>query len=234
MYGNLYNSASRYSRVMGEALTGQTTSEPRRGLTEKRRAILTGALRVFGRVGYLGASIDMIAAEAEVSTRTIYNHFENKEQLFATVLMESSTQVAGAREAVIQRHLGDVEDLESSLVALAKDWVRPTPEFEDHFRIVRRLRAESERFPREIVRAWQEAGPLRARRALAIRMADLADRGLLAVADSEVAAQHFMALITDPTVSRAEFSATALEFEIDRIARAGVHAFLYGYLPRTN
>lgn len=217
---------------MGAALTGQTKSEPRRGLTGKRQAILTGALRVFGRVGYLGASIDMIAAEAEVSTRTIYNHFENKEQLFATVLMESSTQVATAREALVQQHLGDVTDLEDALIALAKEWVRPNPDFEDHFRIVRRLRGESDRFPKELVRAWQEAGPLRARRALAARMTRLAERGLLTLLDAEVAAQQFMALITDTTVSRAEFSATAVESEIDRIARVGVHAFLYGYLPR--
>jgi AcrR family transcriptional regulator len=187
---------------------------------------------VFGRVGYLGASIDMIAAEAEVSTRTIYNHFENKEELFSTVLLESSTRVAVAREEIIERHLGEVGELEGALIALAKEWVRPNPDFDSHFRIVRRLRAESDRFPPEVVASWQEAGPLRARRALAAQMARLADGGLLVVVDPELAAQQFMALITDATISRAEFSATALESEIDRIARAGVHTFLYGYLPR--
>jgi AcrR family transcriptional regulator len=215
-------------------LTGPTRSAPRaaRGLKEKRRAILNAARRIFGQVGYLGASIDMIAGEAEVSTRTIYNHFDNKEQLFSTVLLESSNQVAASREALIQRHLGEVTDLEGDLIALAKEWARPNPEFEDHFRIVRRLRAESDRFPPQLVKQWQEAGPLRARRALAARMTRLGERGLLLVRDPEMAAQQFMALITDTTVSRAEFSATALESEIDLIARRGVHTFLYGYLPR--
>jgi AcrR family transcriptional regulator len=219
---------------MGVILTGQTRSEhrPARGLTEKRQAILRAARHVFGRVGYLGASIDVIAAEAEVSTRTIYNHFDNKEQLFSTVLTESSTQVAAAREALIDRHLSEITDLESDLIALAKEWVQPKPEFEDHFAIVRRLRAESDRFPQELRTAWREAGPLRARRALAVRMAHLGEQGLLHVGNPEIAAQHFMALITDTTISRAEFSATALESEIDEIARTGVHAFLYGYLPR--
>jgi len=216
---------------MGAVLTAQATHTPRRS-GQKRRSILDGALRVFGRVGYLGASIDMIATEAEVSTRTIYNHFENKEELFSTVLLESSTRVAVTREELIERHLGDVTDLEPALIALAKEWVRPNPDFDNHFRIVRRLRAESDRFPREVVQSWQEAGPHRARRALAARMAHLADRGLLVVGDPELAAQQFMALITDSTISRAEFSATALEPEIDRIARVGVHTFLYGYLPR--
>ncbi|MFD2415452.1 TetR family transcriptional regulator [Amycolatopsis pigmentata] len=48
--------------------------------------------------------IEVIAAEAEVSTRTIYNHFENKEQLFSTVLTERATQVADARDALIDKH----------------------------------------------------------------------------------------------------------------------------------
>ncbi|WAL68757.1 TetR/AcrR family transcriptional regulator C-terminal domain-containing protein [Amycolatopsis cynarae] len=51
-------------------------------------------------------------------------------------------------------------------------------------------------------------------------MAELGRRGLLHVTDPEVSAQHFMALITGGTVSRAEFSAKALETEIDRFARA--------------
>ncbi|WP_233158031.1 TetR/AcrR family transcriptional regulator [Actinokineospora bangkokensis] len=212
-------------------MTAQKVVEPR--VARKRRSILAGALTVFGRVGYLSASIEMIAAEAGASTRTIYNHFENKEQLFITVLMESSTRVAVTREALIERHLGGpVEDLEAALVALAKEWVRPSQDFDDHFRIVRRLRGEADRFPPEVVRSWQEAGPHRARRALAARMATLAERGAIAVADPELAAQQFMALVTDTTISRAEFSATALESEIDRIARAGVHTFLHGYLPR--
>jgi AcrR family transcriptional regulator len=211
---------------------GPVADEPQRRRTGKRQAILDGALRVFGRVGYVGASIDLIAAEADVSTRTIYNHFENKEQLFATVLLESSTRVAESREQLFACHLSDVADLEARLIDLAKDWIRPDPAFEDHFRMVRRLRAESDLFPTAMVASWLEAGPLRSRRALAARLADLAGQGLLNVLDPELAAQQFTALITDPAVSRTEFSATASEQEIDRVARGGVHTFLYGYAPR--
>jgi AcrR family transcriptional regulator len=213
-------------------VTEQAKSRPRPtgGLAEKRHAILRAARHVFGQVGYLGASIEAIAAEAEVSTRTIYNHFENKEQLFSTVLVESTTQVAKAREEIIEPHLGQVTDLEDALVALAKDWVRPRSEFEDHFKIVRRLRAESDRFASGLRATWLEAGPVRARRALAERMAELGRLGLLRVEDPDTAAQHFMALITDATVSRSEFSATAGEAAIDETARKGVHAFLFGYL----
>ncbi|WP_328393954.1 TetR/AcrR family transcriptional regulator [Nocardia sp. NBC_00416] len=214
-------------------MAGQATTEDRpRGSTEKREAILRAARRVFGRVGYLGASIDAIAAEAGVSTRTIYNHFDNKEQLFSTVLMESSTQVASAREALIDRWLTDVTDLEEALIGLATEWLRPAPEFTDHFNMVRQLKVESEQFPRELRDAWREAGPLRARRALAARMAELAGRCRLRTDDPETTAQHFMALITDTATNKAEFSAAAMESEIDKIARTGVRTFLYGFLPR--
>jgi AcrR family transcriptional regulator len=176
--------------------------------------------------------LEAIAAEADVSTRTIYNQFDSKEQLFATVLVESSRQVAAAREALIQRYLTDVDDLETALVSLAREWVRPAPEFADHFAIVRRIRAEAVRAPEELRAAWLAEGPSRARRALADRLARLAEQGLLATENPDFAAAHFMALITDTTTSRSEFSATAQESEIDRFARAGVHAFLHGYLPR--
>jgi AcrR family transcriptional regulator len=57
-------------------------------LVEKRRAIIDGATAVFGRDGYTRAGIDSIAKEAGVSTRTIYNHFANKEELFLCTLNE--------------------------------------------------------------------------------------------------------------------------------------------------
>ncbi|TXS53730.1 TetR/AcrR family transcriptional regulator [Streptomyces sp. uw30] len=218
---------------MASADSGQ--NRPRKGYPEKRRAILDASRKVFGRVGYQGASIDMIAGEASVSTRTIYNHFENKEQLFATVLIESSEQVAAAHEAMIERCLGGTSSaagLEADLVALAMDWVRPRPEFTDHFAIVARINAEGENFPGDLHDAWQKAGPLRVQRTLAARMARLAERGLLQVQDSELAAQHFVVLVTN-TWGRDRAGVDALsDAETHDIAAAGVHAFLYGYLPR--
>jgi AcrR family transcriptional regulator len=203
-----------------------------RAPTEKREAIVRAARHVLGRLGYFGAGIDVIAAEAEVSTRTIYNKFESKEQLISAVLAETFDQVAAARKALISRYAGEVTDLESDLIELAKEWVRPTPALHDHFAIVRRLWPESDRFPQELRDVWHEAGPRRAHRTLAIYLAALGERGVLHVEDPDVSAQHFLALISDTTISRAEYGATGPEREIHEVARAGVHAFLYGYLPR--
>ena len=48
----------------------------------KRAAILDAAARMFTRLGFEGASMDQIAAEAGVSKLTVYSHFGDKETLF--------------------------------------------------------------------------------------------------------------------------------------------------------
>ncbi len=60
---------------------------PRRG-TEAARSdtLLNAATRVFLRDGYGAASIDKVAHEAGVSTRTIYERFKNKADLLTSVI----------------------------------------------------------------------------------------------------------------------------------------------------
>ncbi len=52
----------------------------------KHSRIIAAALEDFLQHGIAGANMDRIADEAEVSKVTIYNHFENKEQLFQVAL----------------------------------------------------------------------------------------------------------------------------------------------------
>src|ERR1700735_2814286 len=60
---------------------------PRRGTASARTAALIGAAtRVFLRDGYGLASIDKVASEAGVSTRTIYERFKNKADLLTSVI----------------------------------------------------------------------------------------------------------------------------------------------------
>jgi AcrR family transcriptional regulator len=48
--------------------------------------MIAAATRVFLREGYGAASIDKVAHEAGVSTRTIYERFKNKADLMASVI----------------------------------------------------------------------------------------------------------------------------------------------------
>ena len=72
-----------------------------------------------------------------MSTRTIYNHFQCKAHLFQTVIQESATQVAEAQIALIDRYLSKITDLEADLVEFGRAWVTPTPDYADHFALVR-------------------------------------------------------------------------------------------------
>src|SRR5579885_2301719 len=49
----------------------------------KREAIVHAGITLFQTFGFEGTSMDKVAETAEVSKRTLYNHFPSKEELFA-------------------------------------------------------------------------------------------------------------------------------------------------------
>ena len=55
----------------------------------KRRVIVDAATTLFLRHGYLGTSMDQIAAFAAVSKPTVYKFFPDKEQLFTAIVLET-------------------------------------------------------------------------------------------------------------------------------------------------
>ena len=196
------------------------------GRADKRRAITGAARVVFGRDGYARTSIDTIAAEANVSTRTIYNHFEGKEQLFSAVLHASATQVADGFIEDVERRLTGA-DLRGDLVALGHAAAAVRTNYPEHCAMVEQIGAEAPHFPQETIEAWRRAGPLRVQHEISRRLQQLADGGLLRVDDPSVAAVHFAALVTAGLTTY--YGAPALgERAVDAVI-AGVDAFLYGY-----
>ena len=212
-------------------MAGHDTAKarPRGGLADKRRAILVGALTVFARDGYTRANIDTISGEAGVSTRTIYNHFLDKAELFQVVIQESATRAAEVQIAIIERHLNKIIDLESDLVEFGMEFAVPPPGYAEHFALVRQINAEARHIPPTAITAWQETGPLRVRRELARHMAKARDRGLLRIDDPERAAIHLMTLVS--VVDPAYLGAVPSQDEITEIVTSSIRVFLHGYLP---
>jgi AcrR family transcriptional regulator len=211
---------------------GDSAPRPRRGWLDKRAAISRGARMVFARDGYTRASIDAIAVEAGVSTRTIYNHFGDKEQLFTAVILDSSAQVRDALIAETRRHLDTVTDLEADLIALAHAWVATMERFAEHFALARQITTEAGHLPQDLRQAWQNTGPRAAHAELARHLGLLAQRGLLSSADPDRAATHFHLLTFAEITERSHQGTEPLEeTETNEIIRAGVRAFLHGYLP---
>ncbi|MEH6436354.1 TetR/AcrR family transcriptional regulator [Massilia sp. DD77] len=71
---------------------------PTRLTDRKRSAILAAAAEQFRQHGYETASVDGIAALAQVSKRTVYNHFSSKEELFAATITQMFESSVGMLE----------------------------------------------------------------------------------------------------------------------------------------
>src|SRR4029079_1951070 len=101
--------AARLRHGRSPALTARPPSSPMAGpeispvgvkmsrTTERsRERILEAGFRLFFREGYARVSMEMIAAQARMTKRTLYNHFDSKDQRLAAVL-ESQNRRSLAR-----------------------------------------------------------------------------------------------------------------------------------------
>src|SRR5689334_20070680 len=88
--------------------------------TRKHKAIMEAATSVFLSKGYVGATVDEIAAVAQVSKQTIYKHFEDKERLFAAIVLATTDDV-DALVRLVGNTLSESSDLERDLGRLAQE-----------------------------------------------------------------------------------------------------------------
>ncbi len=65
-------------------------------MSRKRTMIVDAALRAFLENGYAESSVNRIAEEAGVSIKTLYRHFESKDDLFSAV-MQAACSTSGAQ-----------------------------------------------------------------------------------------------------------------------------------------
>src|SRR5438552_12790016 len=85
----------------------------------KRAAILDAATSVFLRRGYLGTSMDEIAALAAVSKQTVYKHFADKEALFTEIVISTVNEASDPVFEVV-KSLDPSHDIEADLGGLAR------------------------------------------------------------------------------------------------------------------
>lgn len=83
----------------------------------KRNAIIDAAAAQFRAHGFEATSMDKIAAAAEVSKRTVYNHFPSKEELFAETIVQLFERSAAALDLAYRSDVGLREQL-TALVRL--------------------------------------------------------------------------------------------------------------------
>ena len=199
---------------------------------EKRAAILAAARATFARLGYTRASIDAIASAAEVSTRTIYKHFANKEELFATVLESSAAEVADAFVTRARTGVAAADSTEERVLALGRAMASQHLAHPEHFAMVRQITPERDHLPDGVVTAWKAAGPDRVEQEVRAQLRALADAGELAIEDDARAASHLFALVLAEINQRRLDGPARLEADAaDASLVAGIRVFLRGYAP---
>jgi TetR/AcrR family transcriptional regulator len=85
----------RDRRGRRSAAAGHAVRPQRLTMTERRQQLLDAGLRVFAERGFRGATTRQIAAAAGVTEAVIFQHFPDKDSLYAAIL----EQKAGERQA---------------------------------------------------------------------------------------------------------------------------------------
>ena len=81
----------------------------------QRRFIQERALGVFAASGYHGSTMEMVAEAAEVSKGTLYNYFESKEELFASLIERGVDGLFNMVDEVVAAG-GSIEEMTRRLV----------------------------------------------------------------------------------------------------------------------
>jgi TetR/AcrR family transcriptional repressor of mexJK operon len=217
--------------LTSSASRSRTDLQPRRRAPRLASApvILEAATTLFLRNGYLGTSVDDIAALAHVSKQTVYTHFADKEQLFAELVRGNINRVDSFIESVTAG-LGETSSVEDALRAFAHRHIRAVVQPEA-LQLRRLVIGEAGRFP-DLAREYYERVPQRVIAALGTQLQLLAERGLLHVPDPLLAANHLAWLILGPSLDAAMFGASSEQTRLadpDRLADRAVDVFLAAY-----
>lgn len=83
---------------------------------EKRQQILDAAKALFLMHGFHGSSMNQIAKAASVTKLTVYNHFQDKENLFTCAIAETCEESIDTRTVSLDQH----SDFNAALQQLCK------------------------------------------------------------------------------------------------------------------
>lgn len=161
------------------------------------KALLDASARVFIEHGFSDASYEMIAKEANVSTKTIYAWFGGKAGLFAAVVERYAKRIEPQLHEVL------TQNCEHPEIALAQA-ARIILSFElepELLAVHRAVIAASAKLP-EIGSTFYALGPGRGVEILAVFLERCHEKRLLSVDNFITAAEAFMALISRGVLAR--------------------------------
>lgn len=188
----------------------------------KHTQIIEAAVVEFQENGFAYASMDRISSRACVSKRTLYKHFESKENLFRSIVMELSGRLEGMQDI---RYVPG-RDVRAQLLDLAwaegRILLRP-----DVMAMARMIISETLRNP---VLAEEAQGKLDKTATFVSMLRDAAADGQLDVPDAETAGQEFIGLIKAKAFWPMMFSGSVVsEDEMALIVESAVDMMMSRY-----
>ncbi|MET0821214.1 MAG: TetR/AcrR family transcriptional regulator [Aeromicrobium sp.] len=206
----------------------------REGAPAKRAAILASARTLFLRDGFAGTSMDAVAAHAEVSKRTVYDYYGDKEGLLVGVVEGAGDSLLRSLQDALTQHLAreaaieTAHDLEQALTAfvieLATTVVAST-DYATAFRLVKEHRSQHPALDAILLSSAPED-------AIAETLARFHDAGLIAAPDPRLAADHFNALTILLAYDNQPDPAHADAQQVRRSMTEGVRAFMRAYAAK--
>jgi TetR/AcrR family transcriptional regulator, mexJK operon transcriptional repressor len=170
---------------------------PEASSSPKRLAIVEAASKLFINQGFGAVSVDAIAAEAKVSKRTVYSHFENKDALFAGVMSGACERRGGMEGCPLSNE--DVMKYAPVAELLQKTGEHvlgmiTAPETVEIYRVVV---GDSGRFP-DLGRNFYEFGPASILKMTSAYLEAKSKSGELLIDDPVKAAKYLFGMITFP------------------------------------
>jgi TetR/AcrR family transcriptional repressor of mexJK operon len=202
-------------------VTALPKRQQNRILREQR--ILDAALTVFSDKGFVGASMDDIAAEAGISKPTLYQYFPSKDELFTAMMSQERDHMLESFEYPSAG--GMVAELYAFSWHYAEIVLRP-----DMLNLARLIISEAQRLP-EIGRAYQSSGPDRVLAGMMKYLEDQHAAGRLVFEDAELAAEDLWGLILSAPRNKVLHIPDAMpdRATLERYIRNGLRVFLRAY-----
>jgi TetR/AcrR family transcriptional regulator, mexJK operon transcriptional repressor len=194
---------------------------PTREEAERRhRALLSTAFRLFLQKGSGGVSVDEIARESGVAKTFIYGRYPGKSALFVEAIERLMADAIGTLNFA-----GPLpDDVEEGLYAFARKLLDIALQPEA-LAFHRQFIAEAGQFP-ELARLFVERNPLLAM--IIEVLTTYGDRGVLALDDPKLAAEHFAILVVGVPRTLAILVGRETADKEERRLRAAVRLFLDG------
>ena len=202
-----------------------------RGNYDKRCRIIKAATDVFCRDGFIGASIDAVAAEACVSRQTIYNQIGDKDMLFAEVVRAITERSSAVMVKTLATFPDKPHDIEAELIDFATRLSRNCICDADGVAMRKLIENEGRRYP-ELFDTWKEYGPGKNWPAISARLARLAHDNQIELDDPDLAARQFMALIGADLPESPAPGEEPTEADVRKAATNAVRTFMRAYPPR--